>query len=52
MYCDFPGEETSARAALRMIEQGFHEVHVLSGGWQAWSSKGYATQPVSEEETA
>ncbi|MBI4736728.1 MAG: trypsin-like peptidase domain-containing protein [candidate division NC10 bacterium] len=36
LYCDSPGEATSARAARLLMDQGYTRVAVLAGGFAAW----------------
>jgi len=36
LYCDSPGETVSARAAERLMSQGYTRVAVLAGGFAAW----------------
>ncbi|MBI3084539.1 MAG: trypsin-like peptidase domain-containing protein [candidate division NC10 bacterium] len=36
LYCDSPGEATSARAARLLVDQGYTRVAVLAGGFAAW----------------
>jgi len=38
LYCDSPGEETSARAAQLLMERGYTRVAVLAGGFRAWEA--------------
>jgi rhodanese-related sulfurtransferase/Tfp pilus assembly protein PilZ len=38
LYCDSPGEATSAGAAQRLMAQGYTRVAVLTGGFAAWEA--------------
>lgn len=38
LYCDSPGEATSARAARLLMDQGYTRVAVLAGGFAAWEA--------------
>jgi len=38
LYCDSPGEATSARAAQLLMQRGYSRVTVLTGGFAAWQS--------------
>jgi len=38
LYCDSPGEATSARAAQVLMERGYSRVAVLTGGFAAWQA--------------
>ena len=40
VYCSWPNEETSARAALIMIENGIKNVYALRGGYRKRVSDG------------
>jgi rhodanese-related sulfurtransferase len=40
LYCYCGTQEASARAALQLREQGFFDVAVLEGGYQAWLDAG------------
>jgi rhodanese-related sulfurtransferase len=44
-YCDRPGEATSTKIALWAFDHGRSRVGVLVGGWTAWQTGGYATEP-------
>jgi rhodanese-related sulfurtransferase len=44
LYCTWPEEQTSARAALELIDQGFTDVKALKGGYDAWVSAGYPVE--------
>ncbi|HXJ77737.1 MAG TPA: rhodanese-like domain-containing protein [Candidatus Methylomirabilis sp.] len=43
-YCAEPSEATSARMALRGAAIGFHNVHPLSGGLEAWHQAGFPVE--------
>jgi rhodanese-related sulfurtransferase len=43
LYCDTPGEATSARVAQTMKEKGFERVVVLKGGLKSWQDEDYPT---------
>jgi membrane protein DedA with SNARE-associated domain/rhodanese-related sulfurtransferase len=45
-YCAEPREATSARVALRAAQIGFHNVHPLSGGLEAWRHAGFPVEPI------
>jgi rhodanese-related sulfurtransferase len=38
LYCDSPGEATSARAAQLLMQRGYSRVTVLTGGFAAWQA--------------
>jgi rhodanese-related sulfurtransferase len=44
LYCTWPAEQTSARAALKLYELGFTEVRALWGGLHAWQVAGYPVE--------
>jgi rhodanese-related sulfurtransferase len=46
LYCDCPGEFTSARVALALRRKGVQHVRPLAGGLRAWRDRGY---PVTSE---
>lgn len=46
LYCDCPGEFTSARVALALRQKGVEHVRPLAGGLRAWRDHGY---PVTSE---
>ena len=46
LYCDCPGEFTSARVALALKQKGVQHVRPLDGGLRAWRSRGF---PVTAE---
>jgi rhodanese-related sulfurtransferase len=41
LYCTWPAEQTSARAALRLYQHGFTNVSALLGGLRAWEAADY-----------
>jgi membrane protein DedA with SNARE-associated domain/rhodanese-related sulfurtransferase len=41
LYCDSPGEATSARVALALRQRGFEHVRPLAGGLQSWREHGF-----------
>jgi len=41
LYCDCPGEFTSARVALALRRRGVERVRPLAGGLQAWRDRGF-----------
>jgi rhodanese-related sulfurtransferase len=43
LYCDSPGERTSARVAQIMKEKGYNKVQLLEGGWTRWQEEDYPT---------
>ena len=51
-YCAEPGEATSAQVALRAAALGFHDVHPLSGGIEAWREAGFPVEPVDPASSA
>lgn len=44
LYCDSPGESTSARAAENLMQRNYTGIFVLRGGWQAWKRAAYPLQ--------
>lgn len=46
LYCDCPGEFTSARVALALQRKGVEHVRPLAGGLKAWQDRGF---PVTTE---
>jgi len=46
LYCNCPGEFTSARVALALQKKGVRHVRPLAGGLQAWRDRGF---PVTSE---
>jgi len=46
LYCNCPGEFTSARVALALQKKGVRHVRPLTGGLQAWRDRGF---PVTSE---
>jgi membrane protein DedA with SNARE-associated domain/rhodanese-related sulfurtransferase len=51
-YCAEPSEATSAQVALRAAALGFHDVHPLSGGLEAWREAGFPVEPVDPASSA
>ena len=45
-YCAEPREATSAQVALRAAAIGFHNVHPLSGGLEAWRQAGFPVERI------
>src|SRR5262245_38957622 len=45
-YCAEPREATSAQVAIRAAAIGFHNVHPLSGGLEAWREAGFPVERV------
>ena len=45
-YCAEPREATSARVAIRAAAIGFHNVHPLSGGLEAWRQASFPVEPI------
>jgi rhodanese-related sulfurtransferase len=43
-YCDCPGEHSGSRAAVFIKHQGFEQVAVLTGGWDAWKEAGMTVE--------
>jgi len=41
LYCNCPGEFTSARVALALRQKGVENVRPLAGGLQAWRDRGF-----------
>ena len=50
LYCGWPNEDTSARAALELINKGFSEIKVLKGGYDAWKAAGYPMETGANNE--
>src|SRR5262249_22266072 len=46
-YCAEPREATSAQVALRAAAIGFHNVHPLSGGLEAWRQAGFPVERIA-----
>ena len=46
LYCSCPNEATSARLALLLKRIGIHNVHLLEGGFDAWTASGFAVEPI------
>jgi rhodanese-related sulfurtransferase len=44
-YCASSNEETSVKAAQRVIDKGFSKVYVLKGGWRGRLSAYLPTEP-------
>ena len=44
LYCTCPYERTSASAAAFLIENGYSEVMVVEGGFEAWQDAGYPVE--------
>jgi rhodanese-related sulfurtransferase len=44
-YCTWPAEQTSARAALILYQNGYKDVWALQGGLAAWVNAGYPLEP-------
>ncbi|NII10794.1 VTT domain-containing protein [Oleiagrimonas sp. C23AA] len=42
LYCSCPNEVSAARAAQALHRAGFHSVHPLRGGVEAWAEAGFA----------
>jgi membrane protein DedA with SNARE-associated domain/rhodanese-related sulfurtransferase len=52
LYCESPGEFTSARVALALRQRGIEHVHPLAGGLMAWRALGLpVTSSVRAEKT-
>ena len=45
---DCPGEENSDRAADLLLKRGWHDVHKLVGGFDAYLEAGLPVEPVSK----
>lgn len=45
LYCTWPNEETSARAASILTENGYQRANPVLGGLQSWSEAGYPIEP-------
>lgn len=52
VFADCPGEETSARAAKLLLNRGWHDVHKLAGGFDAYLEAGLPVEPLSREVSA
>jgi rhodanese-related sulfurtransferase len=46
LYCDCPGDFTSARIAFALRQKGVERVRPLAGGLQAWRDRGF---PITSE---
>jgi len=44
LYCDWPKEASSARAALMLKKRGASKVRPLAGGFKAWRSRNYPVE--------
>lgn len=42
-FCSSPNEETSARVARYLLQNGYQDVSVLQGGYTAWQHAGLPT---------
>jgi rhodanese-related sulfurtransferase len=45
IYCSWENENTSVRATRILRGRGFAKVYALLGGFDAWVSAGYPTEP-------
>ena len=45
LYCTWPNEETSARAASILTENGYQRANPVLGGLQSWSEAGFPIEP-------
>ena len=43
-YCTWPSEESSARAARLLLDNGFKKVTPILGGYRAWEQAGYPVE--------
>jgi rhodanese-related sulfurtransferase len=43
-YCTWPAEESSARAARMLLDNGFKKVTPILGGYRAWEKAGYPVE--------
>ena len=43
-YCTWPAEESSARAARILLDNGFKKVTPILGGYRAWEKAGYPVE--------
>ena len=43
-YCTWPSEESSARAARILLDNGFTKVTPILGGFRAWQEAGYPVE--------
>ncbi len=48
-YCTCPNEKTSVRAALALQKMGFHSIHPVRGGFDAWKTRGYPLMEVPKQ---
>ncbi len=48
-YCLCSGETSSSRVARWLIQEGYEDVAVLTGGLQAWADAGYEQEPIDLE---
>jgi rhodanese-related sulfurtransferase len=46
-YCSWSSDQTSARVALVLLQNGFNHVTALGGGYAGWINAGYPTEPWS-----
>ena len=44
LYSALPGEVTSARVAMQLIDRGFQDVYALQGGLRRWTKAKYPTE--------
>jgi class 3 adenylate cyclase/rhodanese-related sulfurtransferase len=51
-YCRCNGETTSSRMARWLVQSGYRDVAVLSGGLGAWADAGYPLEPIDLEADA
>ena len=49
IYCTCPNEASSARVALRFLQNGIARVRPLAGGLVSWRDNGYPVEPVGEQ---
>jgi rhodanese-related sulfurtransferase len=47
-----PAKQPALRVALRAAALGFHDVHPLSGGLEAWREAGFPVEPVDPASSA
>jgi rhodanese-related sulfurtransferase len=49
IYCTCPNEASSARVALRLMQNGIARVRPLTGGFVTWREQGYPVEPMGEQ---
>ena len=49
LYCSTPKEKTSLEVARSLVEKGFKNVSVLTGGWFVWEAANLPVQRKTKE---